>query len=57
MIWSAVASIARHRFGSLLQPFRLSLEHEVSTTRERVDQTLNKWVGCSSHPLTQVVLT
>jgi hypothetical protein len=25
--------------------------------RERVDQTLNKWVDCSAHPLTQVVLT
>src|SRR5258708_15636372 len=25
--------------------------------RERVDQTLNEWVGGLAHPLTQVVLT
>jgi hypothetical protein len=37
----------------------VNLRDEVSTTlvSQRVDQTLNNWVGCSAHPLTRVVLT
>jgi hypothetical protein len=36
----------------------MSMEHESRYhLRERVDQTLNEWVGSSPHPLTQVVPT